>query len=309
MSCLFVYVLPHILQISFGRYDVPSTAFHGSLVGDDGTLVGDAEDWGVIVASVAERELVIDAAAAREGEVGFVFAQRHEWLWSFSACFALAGSPIFAGDEVDGEAAPWAAGAAGVVDVERGGAVVQGHEVSSGAGVDSESSPWASGALGVVDVQEDPVAGNLEDARAVAILHREEGFVSGKAFRGFDGHAGDGVQGVRYGGEFDRCEGRFGTTVDGDCGVYGHAVAPVHGEERVALVLNEDIDDAGGIGAGGVALRPKERRAPVVLERNFNGDIAVGHRSSILVDSGGVVEARGGLPHRQGCGQGDGREE
>ena len=65
---------PHILQLSFGRYDVSSTAFHRSLVSDDGTLVGDAEDWGVIVASVAERELVIDAAAAREGEVRFVFA-------------------------------------------------------------------------------------------------------------------------------------------------------------------------------------------------------------------------------------------
>ena len=125
-------------------------------------------------------------------------------MWSFSGCFALAGSPIFAGDEVDGEAAPWASDAAGVVDVERGGAVIQGHEVSSGAGVDGEFSSWASGALGVVDVEEDPVAGDLEDGRAIAILHREEGFVSGKAFRGFDGHAGDGVQGVRYGGEFDR---------------------------------------------------------------------------------------------------------
>ena len=28
--------------------------------------------------------------------------------------------------------------------------------------------------------------------------------------------------------------------------------------ERVALVLDEDIDDAGGVGAGNVALRPKE---------------------------------------------------
>ncbi len=179
-------------------------------------------------------------------------------MWGFSACFALAGPPIFAGDEVDGEAAPWAAGAAGIVDVERGGAVVQGHEVSSGAGVDGESASWATGGLGVVDVQEDPVAGDLEDGRAIAILHREEGFVGGKAFRGSDGHARDGVQGVRYGGEFDRREGRFGTPIDGDGGVYGHAVAPVHGEERVALVLDEDIDDAGGVGAGNVALRPKE---------------------------------------------------